>query len=302
MNRFKGYFFILGATAFWGVSAATAKLILSTDIDTIVLVQTRMTISCLVMLSFFLLFKRDVLRVKAKDLLSFALLGVFGSAGSNFTYYYAIKELNVATAILLQYLAPLLVLAYAAVTKDEKLTALKVIAGLVSLAGCFLAVGGGSFSLEGKSTSGLVAGFGSAFTWGFANIMIRRLLRTYSVWTTLMYSFIFASIFWVFIHPPWLLVEAGFSAQTWGMLAVFAIISILIPHSLYYSGVQYLTASRAIITATAEPVIAIGFAFLFLGETLTPIRLAGAVLVIAAIMLLQLKEEPGRVLQPDPLP
>lgn len=302
MTRFKGYFFILGATAFWGASAATAKLLLTTQIDTIVLVQTRMTISCLIMLTFFLLFKRDALRVKPRDLFQFALLGIFGAAGSNFTYYYAIKETNVATAILLQYLAPLLVLAYAAITKEEKLTSLKVISGVVSLAGCFFAVGGSDFSLEGKSASGLAAGFGSAFTWGFANIMIRRMLRTYSVWTTLMYSFIFASLFWMFLHPPWLLANEGFSGETWGMLVVFALISILIPHSLYYAGVQYLTASRAIITATAEPILAIGFAFGILGETLTPVQLAGAALVITAIMLLQLKEEPDRPLQPDPLP
>lgn len=302
MRPFRGYLLILGATLFWGVSATLARFLISGTIDTLILVQTRMTISWFLLVAFFLAFNRNILRVHRRDLFQLALLGIIGGAGSNFTYYFTIKETNVATAILLQYLAPLLVLGYSAWTKEEDLTPWKAIAGIGSIAGCFLAVTGRNFSFESLSSVGLLTGLGSAFCWGFANIMIRRMLHRYSVWTTLVYSFSFASLFWVVINPPWVIAGLGYTASTWWMLVVFAVISILIPHSLYYSGVQYLTASRAIITATFEPFMAIGSAFLFLGETLAPVQLLGAVLVIAAIMVLQLKEEAGQPLQPDPLP
>ncbi len=282
---------ILGATVFWGGSATVAKYIFTRQVDALVLVQMRMTLSCILLVIFFLIFKRDLLRVEIKDLYRFALLGIIGGAGSNFTYYFTIKETNVATAILLQYLAPVLVLAYAAVTREEELSLSKILAGIISLGGCFLAVGGEKLSFENISRIAMITGFASAFCWAFTNIMLRHIFRTYSVWTTLCYAFIFASIFWLFFNPPTTIIASHYSAGTWEMFLGFAIISILIPHSLYFSGVRYLTASRAIITATFEPIVAIVTAFFFLDELLSPLQIFGAAMVIIAIGVLQIKQK-----------
>ena len=54
--------------------------------------------------------------------------------------------------------------------------------------------------------------------------------------------------------------------------------------------------SRAIITSTMEPVVAIASAALVLGELLTSLQVVGAVLVLAAIVLLQVRREPGQAL------
>ena len=293
MRHLKGYFFILGATLFWGISATFAKFLFTQHVDTIVLVQMRMSLSCILLLLYFLAFKRSFLIVDPKDLYRFALLGIIGGAGSNFTYYFTIHQTNVATAILLQYLAPLLVLGYAAVSKDEALSSVKVLSGLVSLVGCFLAVAGKEFSLVSINTPGLLSGLVSACCWAFTNVWLRRLLKRYSAWTCLVYAFIFASLFWIVINPPWAIVQAHYSGEMWGTFFIIAIISILIPHSFYFSGIRYLTASRAIITATTEQIIAIVSAFLILGETLAPLQIVGAILVIVAIAILQLKQEPS---------
>jgi len=287
----RGYFYILGAAIFWGVSATVAKFLITRQFDTLILVQMRITISCLILLPFFMAFRPGLLRVARADLRDFALLGIIGAAGSNFTYYFAIKETNVATAILMQYLAPVLVLAYAALTREEKLTPLKVTAGIVSLAGCFLAIAGRDLSVVRLSPAGLTSGIASAFCWGFTNVWLRRMVKKYDVWTCIIWSFIFASIFWLFVNPPWVIAAAGYGAGAWGMLALVAVISVLIPHSLYFTGVRYLTASRAIITATFEPVVAIATAAVFVSETPGPVQVAGAALVLGAIAILQITHE-----------
>ncbi len=276
---------------FWGVSATIAKFLFNNQTDPLTLVQLRMTFSCIILLIIFLIYKPEVLKIKLADAPKFALLGIVGLAGSNYTYYFTIKEINVATAILLQYLAPLIVLGYAAVRKAEELTKQKVIAAGVSLLGCFLAVGGASFSLEGMSTKGLLLGFAAAGCWAFTNISLPPLVRKYGIWTSLLYAFIFASLFWMIINPPTRLIEAHYTPQMWLSFLGFAIISILIPHSCYFKGISYLTATQAIITATFEPIVAIGSAYVMLHEILSPIQLVGAVLVIIAIMILQIKKE-----------
>jgi len=65
----------------------------------------------------------------------------------------------------------------------------------------------------------------------------------------------------------------------------------LIPHTLFFSGIRHLTAARAIITATFEPVVAIFSAFILLQEVLTPLQITGALLVFSAVLLLQIKGE-----------
>lgn len=299
MKSFKGYFFILGATLFWGVSASIARFLFTQQVDTLVLVQMRMTLSFLVLIAFFFCFKRHLLRVRVRDLHHFALLGIIGGAGSNFTYYFTIAETNVATAILLQYLAPLLVLLYAALSGEEELGIVKLGAGLISLAGCFLAIAGKDLGAIQISPRGLASGLASAFCWGFTNVWLRRLLKHYSVWTCLVFSFLFASIFWLFFNPPWAIISARYTTEEWGTFFMFAMISILIPHSLYFAGMRYLTASRGIITATAEPIIAILTAYIFLNEVLVTLQLVGAVLVIVAIAILQLKREETSEIHPE---
>jgi drug/metabolite transporter, DME family len=292
MKEFKGYFMVMGASLFWGASATAAKFLLNRNLDTLLIVQSRVTFACLLLLPYLFLTKPAVLRVRPRDLWQFALLGILGIAGSNFTYYFAIKESTVATAILIQYTAPLLVMAYAAYSGEEKVTTVKLTAAVVSLLGCFLAVGAYNLSLLKISPLGLSSAICSVFTWAFMNIYTRHLLSRYTLWTVMFYAIASAAAFWLILQPPWVIATLDIPVEVWGGLAALSIISILIPHSLYFSGLRSVVASRAIITSTLEPVIAIVTAGLFLGEYLAFGQVIGALFVLGAIMLLQLRREP----------
>lgn len=293
MSERKGYIRVLGAAILWGLSATAARFLLNQQVDTLLIVQTRVTISALLLLVIFMLFRREIFRTRVQDLWRFALLGVFGVAGSNVTYYFAIRESTVATAIIIQYTAPLVVMAYAVYAHEERITAVKLTAAIVSLLGCFLAVGAYDVSIVRITPLGLACGIGSIFTFAFLTVYTRHLVGRYGVWTVVFYSIAFASLFWFIVSPPWSARWQGVSETTWMALAVFAVISVLIPHSLYYSGLRRVVSSRAIITSTLEPVVAIVSAAALLGEYLEPGQIIGAVLVIAAIVLLQSRREPA---------
>jgi drug/metabolite transporter (DMT)-like permease len=291
MKDLKGYIMIIVAAIFWGTSATAAKSFLNQQLDTVLLVQSRVTFTFLLMLGFYLVFKPQVLLVQTRDLWRLAMLGVIGVAGSNFTYYVTIKESTVATGILLQYTAPLLVMTYGAVTREETFTVAKLTAAVVSLLGCFLAVGGFDFTALKITPIGMVSGLGSIFCFAFLNIFTRHLLARYAVWTVLFYSIAAASAFWLVINPPWKILAESPSPVMWRGLLILAVVSVLIPHSLYFNGLRYVVASRAIITSTLEPVVAIVSAALVLGEYLGPLQIVGAVFVIVAILMLQISRE-----------
>lgn len=291
MRDVRGYLLIMVAAIFWGCSATVAKILLNQQVETILIVQTRVLFSALLLLLFYLFFKPQILHVKARDLWRFALLGVVGVAGSNVTYYFTIKQTTVATAIILQYTAPLFVMGYTTWAGEERFTALKLVAALISLSGCLLAVGAYDRAVLKLNGPGLVSGVGSMVSFAFLNIYTRHILQRYNVWTTTFYAISSASVFWLFVNPPWRIIAQSPPADVWGGLAVLAVISILVPHSMYFAGMRYVSASRAVITSTLEPVVAIASAALFLAEGLHPVQMIGGFMVVSAIFLLQWKRE-----------
>ena len=65
----------------------------------------------------------------------------------------------------------------------------------------------------------------------------------------------------------------------------------LVPFGLYLQGVNLIRSTRASITATLEPIAAGALSFVFLNERMDALQISGGAMVIASIVLLQLKQE-----------
>jgi uncharacterized membrane protein len=131
-------------------------------IDPLILAQSRTTLSFLVLLPV-LLWQRGPaeLRLPRRELLHVFLLGVLGVASSNYFYYLAIQKTNVATAIILQYTAPIWVLLYMVAKGLQKPTLQRVSAVALAVAGSTLAiglVGAGGFRINVVANSGSACG------------------------------------------------------------------------------------------------------------------------------------------------
>ena len=293
-SPFSGYVLILIAVSFWGGSASLAKYLFASNvrIETLILSQTRTTYSFLLLSLYFAVADRSVFRIQLRDTWKFVIIGVFGMAVTNFSYYYTVQESTVATAILIQYTAPVLVMAYSVfVSKEEGLNFAKMASLALAFIGCYLAVSSGSSSVIRLSGWALLTGILSSLCFAFLLIASKRILKRYSTWTMLIYAFGFAALFWLVVNPPWVIVEEGYTPGDWGVLFFFAIVSILIPHSLFTTSLKHLEASTAGIASTMEPVIAILIAYFALGESLSVIQMLGGMAVVMAIVLLQVKPE-----------
>jgi drug/metabolite transporter (DMT)-like permease len=223
------------------------------------------------------------------DLHHFILLGVIGIAGSNFTYYFTLNEINVATAIIMQYTAPILVVFYGVLSRSEKITSVKIISAFVSLLGCSLVVQIFDVEFLNLSKIGILSGVASSFCWAFFNIYGKKIGAKYNTWGNLTFALMFAGIFWLFFNPPWKVLN--YSTSEWLLFFVFAMLSVLIPYFFYFSGLKSIPPSSAIITSTFEPVVAIVSAWLIVGEKLSLMQIFGAFLVLTSIVLLQIKRD-----------
>ncbi len=287
MKQYTGYVWIAAAASLWGIAATVVKFLFNNQYDPLIIVQTRVTIACVALVLFFLLRNRSLLRVELRDIPKFFFVGICGVAGSNYFYYFAIKESNVATSILLQYTAPILVAIYAALFQHERFTLSKFFALLLATLGIFLAVGAYDAGILRSNLKGVIFALIAAVTFAIFNIAGKPLTRKYNVWTALTYVLAGASIFWLFVNPPSTVVRAGYSGNDWMVFTFISAISILIPYGCYFLGLQKIQASRAIITSMLEPVVAIISEFLFLNGHMSALQFFGAALVLGAIMMLQ---------------
>jgi len=309
----RGYFYIGGAALFWGIAATLGRAAFTgrllpggalRAIDPLILSQSRATLSLAVLLPVLLMRRgATVLRVPGRDLVRFLLLGILGVAASNYLYYLAIQRTNVATAIILQYTAPVWVLLYTVARGAQKPSLRRTSAVGLAVAGCSLAVGFvGSGGLR-MDTIGVIAALLAAFSFAFYNVGGHSVLARYDRWQVLLWVLIATSTFWIFVNPPWKVIAAHYGREQWAFMLAFSLLSVLAPFSCYFAGLQHLEPTRAIVASCLEPVFSIVIAALALGELLRPFQTVGIVLVLVAIVLIQLPERtaPTEELMVEPI-
>ena len=291
-SSFRGILSLVLAVAFWGSSASLAKYLFTTRYDPLIISQTRSSLSFLLLAVYFGISDRSVFRLQPGDLYKMALIGVIGVACTNFTYYFTVKESTVATAILIQNLAPVFVMIYAvAISKEEELNGIRVMSLVLAVAGCYVAVSGGSLADIRLSGWALLTGPASMLSYSFMLLASKHVLRKYSVWTMLVNALGFATLFWLVVNPPWAIAAKGYGVEDWAVFLLFAVVSILIPYIFFTKGLKLLEATTAGIVTTLEPIIAIIVAYLALGEALSLIQMLGALAVVSAVVLLQLRRD-----------
>ena len=285
----------------WGVSATLGRAAFTgrllpkgqalRPIDPLILSQSRTTFSFIVLLIALVLLRGwNRLRLPVSDFRRMFVLGILGVAASNYLYYLAIQRTNVATAIILQYTAPILVLLYTVARGLQKPTVQRIAAVGLAVTGIALVIGIFGSSGFRLDAIGVLAALGAAFSFAFYNIGGHSILARYDRWTVLLYVIFSASLFWIVVNPPWKIAAAHYSVDQWLFLLVFSLISVLAPFSLYFAGLQHLEPTRAIVVSCLEPVFSIVIAAVALGEIVRPLQTVGIVLVLVAIVVVQVPD------------
>lgn len=274
----------------WAASGAAAKNLLQGSITPSALVQVRVTFASLILAVFFGLFRRDLLAIRLADVWLVAIIGIL-MASVQFTYFFTISQMNVMLAVLLQYLAPFFVAVYAVCWWGEKFALYKVVSLVLAFAGCYLVVGGYDLEMLHMHFWGIIGGLSSAVCYAAYALVGEKVMHRYRPWTAAAYALLVSAVVWNIIYPPLDFMQAGHDIAAWGHIAFIVIVGTIAPFGLYFVGINYIRSTRAMITATLEPLASGLVAYLYLGEKVTLLQGTGAALVIVAIALLQLYQE-----------
>lgn len=208
-------------------------------------------------------------------LFMFAGLGLFS----------ALAILPVSTVVLLLYMFPILTTIFDAIARREIPSALTIALLIVALSGLALAldVTGARFDTEGVFF-GLLAAVSAATTFVWNNHKLGKLDPEQITFRMFCVSFV--------IFSGWLIIADNFAlpqsseGSIWlaVMLACFAFAFLGM-----FRGAQMAGSVRASMIMNLEPVVAILLAVVFLNETMKPTQVLGAVLVLAAVLVSQLR-------------
>jgi drug/metabolite transporter (DMT)-like permease len=269
----------------WGTSATLARWTMKHDVPPLVVVELRLAISVVLLALGFALFRPRLFRIGRADAVPLVVLGTCGIAAVQGTYYTNVNLVGVGLAILLQYLAPTLVVAWEALVEHRRPRPIELASLVAATAGVALLVLADDAALARANPLGVAIGLASAVFFAFYIVYAKRLVARLSPWTVLFYGFLVAALFWMVAEPPWRIAGAHYSGELWGLFLAIALGSALVPFALFYAGLARMAASRAGIVALLEPIVAIGSSALFLHEGLSVSQSLGAVLILLGVGL-----------------
>ena len=293
-----GYAMVAVAATLFAINGAVSKVILESGLSTERLSQVRVTGSLVVLAAGLAATRPRALRVRTRELPFLAFFGICGLAFVQWLYFLAIDRIAIGIALLMQYLAPLLVALWARFVYREHVRRRIWIALALALAGLALILR--IWNVGEVDAAGVVFALGAAITFAVYVLTAERGIRTRDAVSLSCYGFLFAALFWAALRPWWsfpastatLTVSlhghlAGVHLPVWALALWMIVLGTVAPYGLVVAALRHVSATRAGIGAMLEPVVAIAVAWLWLAQALGPAQLVGGTVVLSAIALAQ---------------
>ena len=289
-KTFKGIITVLLAGSFWGTMCIFVDYLGGLGIQTMQTVFLRMLFTALFMLVVLLIYKPKLLKIKLKDLWVFLGNGLLSLLMFSFCYFNTISISGAATAAVLLYTAPIIVMVFSLFLFKEKITIQKIMACVLAVIGCAFVSGfiGSGANIPLKA---LLFGLGSGLGYALYSIFTRIAInKGYHALTVIFYSFSIGFI----ASVPLTDISAGievFKAHPTAILVaiVMGIITSVLPYLLYTYGLTCIESSRASIIASIEPVVAAIIGYFVLKQELNVFSIIGIVFVLSSLVILNLK-------------
>lgn len=293
-----GYAMVLAATCMWGVNGTVSKAILGAGLSSPRLTEVRSTGAAIALAVALALTQPWRLRIRRGELWFLVVFGIFGLALVQWFYFFAIHRLQIGIALLIQYLAPVMIALWARFVTKEAVRRRIWAALVLSLGGLSLVVDlWHGFSLDAL---GALASLGAALTFALYILLAEHGLARRDPVSLLCLGFAAASIFWA-VAQPWWSFPTGIvddrvaldgallttTSPVWLLMLTMIVVGTIVPFYLLVGALRHISATRVGVTAMFEPVAGALVAYAWLGESLSAVQLAGGAIVLTGIVLAQ---------------
>ena len=288
--RLIGYLMTVIASVLFGFNGSLSRLLFDDGITAVTLVEFRMLIGGVCLLSVLVVGRRKELRVPLRSwgwLIAFG----FSLAMVTYTYFVAISRLAIAVALVIQFTAT------AWMTIGEALWRRRMPSTFVLIA-LGLTFGGVVLLTEvwHQRPGALdVLGFFYAVLALIAYIAYlllgRRVGRDVPALTATTYGALVASFFWLCVQPPWAIPVSSWTPQRFPLIVLVGILGMAFPFTLTLAALRRIDATRVGIAGMLELVAAGIIAYFWLGQQLDFSQMVGCLLVLIGVSVLQMERQ-----------
>lgn len=277
---------VIGGAALWGCISLFVRALSAAGLSSPEITGIRVFVGVAGMALVLLARDRSLFRVRLRDLWIFAGTGIVSVTLFNVCYFSCMQMSEASIAVVLLYTSPIWIMLMSAFFFKEQLTVRKIVALLMTFAGCVLVAGilGGAVRL---TPTALLLGVASGVFYATYSIFGRVALERYDTFTITFYTFLAGAICALFIGSPVHVMQV--MAQQPGAIAWalgIGVICTIFPYLLYTKGLQGLETSRAGILATVEPVVGALLGLLVYGESAGALKICGMLLIVGAVFVL----------------
>lgn len=296
-----GYVALLGAVTLFAANSSVSKSLLISGIDAARLSQIRATGAFVILIFLALVFVRKELKLKLSEIPKFLGFGIIGVALVQYLYFVAINRLDIGVALVIEYIAPLLVALWARFGEKEKVRQRVWYALAITIFGLSLVTNlWGGFTLDGI---GFLAAALAAISLAIYFIMGEKLVVSRSPLAVVTLAFGASTIFWAILEPWWdfdpallegqvtLVADSNSTVSIWVLMTWMVVMGTIAPFFLSFVSLRHLKARTAAIVGTLEPVAASAIAFVLLNESLLVIQLLGGAAVLIGVILAETAKE-----------
>jgi len=293
-----GYAMVTAAALLFALNGTVSKVVLQSGISSLQLTQVRATGAFLGFALVLAVTRRESLRLRRRELPHLIVFGIAGVAAVQWLYFVSIGRLPIGIALLLEYLAPILIAIWAWTVLKEPIRRRIWVALALALVGLsFVVEVWSGLALDGL---GVAAALSAAVAYAVYVLMAERAVKWRDPASLTCYGFLFAGLFWALVQPLWRF-PAGrlddsvsllghlerFALPIWLLMLYIVVAGTMVTFLLVVAALRHISATRVGIVAMLEPVAASGVAFLWLGESFGASQLVGGGIVLVAILLAQ---------------
>ncbi len=246
------------------------------------IVLLRTLIGSILLIAIFFIAREKLTFYKHKTQSIFLAVSGIAMGTSWIFLYEAYDEIGVSLASLAYYCGPVIVMILSPLLFREKLTKLKVCSFLVVLVGIFL-VNGTAFE-NGVGVWGLACGLLSALCYSLMVMFNKKAKDITGLENSMLQLFVAFLTVAIFVG-----IKQGYrmeiDTQSIVPILVLGLLNTGIGCYFYFSSIGKLPVQTVAICGYLEPLSAVVFSVVFLKETMLPLQIVGAVLIIGGAML-----------------
>ena len=232
-----------------------------------------------------------------------AIIGLFGTVGimlAQYLYYEAIQRIDVAVALVIIYMNPIVVAAYQRFRHGERLPRRALWSMALAIGGVVVMVVGRDGGLGRISTVGMLLAVGTMLGASAQMILAERLPRSMTPVQRTGAGMAAAGLVWLLANPAWTVPwgSLGDAAQlgrlthaTVPMLVLVLWVTIVgtaVPYLTLVAGSVRIGAGAASVVTMLEPVVASVLAWIALGQSLAPLQILGVATALVGVLLVEL--------------